>query len=59
MHMHLSEGEVERLDAFEELQSIPSRRKRFAFLKISAGEILERFIQVDFLSICRFTIILM
>jgi hypothetical protein len=25
--MHLSEGEVERLDAFEKLESIPSKEK--------------------------------
>ena len=27
MHMHLSEGEVERLDAFEILELVPSKEK--------------------------------
>ena len=52
MHMHLSEGEVERLDASEKLESTPSRRKRFAFLKISTAEILTRLIVVVDLCVC-------
>ena len=40
------------------LTKVPLERKRFAFLRISAAEIVKGSIRVDFFTKCRFTIIL-